>query len=67
MRVEEQYQITEALEASEEPLTFDEMQEVTGLRSQDLRSALKELLRSDRGVYVCDVEDSEKYYSLKDE
>lgn len=65
MRVDEQDQIRNVLESTEESLTFEEMRETTGLQAQDLRSALKELLRADGGVYVEGVEDREKYYDLR--
>lgn len=65
MHVEAQNQIVQALEESEAPLTFDEMKSSTDLRSQDLRSGLKELIHSDSGVYVHGVEDKEKQYSIK--
>ena len=66
MHVEAQNQIVDALKSSEEPLTFDEMVQQTDFRSHDLRSALKELIHSNRGVYVDGVEDKEKQYSIKE-
>lgn len=65
MRVEEQVQITRVLSESEEPLTFEEIQERTSLRGQDLRSGLRELIHDEGGVYVHGVEDKKKRYDLK--
>lgn len=65
MHIEAQKAITDTLQAAEGPVTFPEMKERTGLKGQDLRSGLKELLHDDSTVYVHGVEDREKQYGLR--
>lgn len=64
MRVDVEKDIIDTLKTVESA-TFGGLKSATGHSGQDVRQSLKYLIRNHDRVYVKDVDDGQKYYSMR--